>query len=88
MSAAHPDPDFDLLARTLDNWGVEVRTEHSDGAGGLVRIKDRHILFLPIDCPMDQKKRYCIEAIRKIMDPGAHIAPRIRKLLGEEEWDG
>jgi hypothetical protein len=86
VSAQGPDRDLDLLMRTLDEWGVTIRTEQCDGEGGLVRIKDRHILFLPINGSAQQKKQICLAAIGKLMHQNAHVAPRIRKLLGEEEW--
>jgi hypothetical protein len=87
MNAAPPDPDFVLLVRTLETCGVEIRTEKCDGEGGLVRIKDRHVLFFPVHSPIEHKKKVCLDAIQKLMHPHMHIAPRIRKLLGEEEWN-
>lgn len=81
------DPDFTLLVRTLENCGVEIRTEKCEGEGGLVRIQDRHVLFLSVYSPIEHKKKVCLDAIRKLMHPRMHVAPRIRKLLGEEEWD-
>jgi hypothetical protein len=87
MNAAPSDPDFVLLVQTLENCGIEIRIEKCDGEGGLVRIQDRHVLFLPIHSPIEHKKKVCLDAIRKIMHGTMHIAPRIRKLLGEEEWD-
>ena len=87
MTAAPSDPDFVLHVQTLENCGVEIRIEKCDGEVGLVRIQDRHVLFLPIHSPIEHKKKVCLDAIRKIMHGNMHIAPRIRKLLGEEEWD-
>ena len=87
MNAAPSDPDFVLLVQTLENCGIEIRIEKCDGEGGLVRIQDRHVLFLPVHSPIEHKKKVCLDAIQKIMHGNMHIAPRIRKLLGEEEWD-
>jgi hypothetical protein len=88
MNAAPSDSDFVLLVQTLENRGVEIRTEKCDGEGGLVRIQDRHVLFLPEHSPVEHKKKLCLDAIKKLMRGNMHLLPRVRKLLGEEEWGG
>lgn len=87
MKPQKPDPDLSLLLRTLDKMGVEIRRGVFDSEGGLVRMEDRYILFLHNAVVPQREKELCLDAIRK-MGPGAvHVPPRVRALLGENDWD-
>ena len=86
MKQKKPDSDIILLLKTLDQMGVEVRRGVFDSEGGLVRIEDRYVLFLHDAVTPGREKGLCLDAIRK-MDPTlSHVTPRVRELLGEDDW--
>jgi hypothetical protein len=80
------DPDLALLMQTLERLGVEVRQEPCDSNGGLVRVRDKRVLFLDSAGDAETRKRMCLDALRRLDLGGVHVPPRIRALLGEEEW--
>ena len=82
-----PDPDIVLLLHTLDKMGVEIRRGVFDSTGGLVRMEDRYILFLHDTISPGQEKELCLDAIRKMGPSAVHMPPRVRELLGEDDWD-
>jgi hypothetical protein len=82
-----PDPDIALLLHTLDKMGVEIRRGVFDSVGGLTRIEDRFILFLHNNLLPGQEKELCLDAIRKMGPSAVHMPPRVRELLGEDDWD-
>jgi hypothetical protein len=78
--------DCALLRMTLENAGVEIRTEACDG-GGIVRMDGRYIVFVPLTSTSAQMMEIYLHSIRKLAASLVHIAPRVRRLLGEEDWD-
>jgi hypothetical protein len=88
MTAFSTAEDCALLRATLENHGVEIRIEKCDGDGGLVRLGDRHALFVPSSCSETSRIALYLESIKKIAGPHAHLPPRVRQLLGEEDWNG
>jgi hypothetical protein len=82
-----PGTDTLLLLHTLDNMGVEIRRGIFDSAGGLARIGDRYILFLPDTVSTSQEKELCLDAVKKMGSSSVHVSPRVRFLLGEDEWE-
>jgi hypothetical protein len=87
MKQDKPDPDTTLLLNTLDKMGVEIRRGIFDSPGGLVKMEDRYILFLHDAISPGQEKDLCLDAIRKMGPSAVHMPPRVRKLLGEDDWD-
>jgi hypothetical protein len=87
MKLAKPDPDTVLLLQTLDKMGVEIRRGIFDSPGGLVRMEERYILFLHDTVSPAQEKELCLDAIRKMGPSAVHVPPRVRELLGEDDWD-
>jgi hypothetical protein len=87
MKHKKPDPDISLLLRTLDQMGVEIRRGVFDSPGGLVRMEDRYILFLHNTISPGQEKELCLDAIRKMGPLAVHVPPRVRALLGQDEWE-
>ena len=81
------DPDITLLLHTLDKMGVEIRRGVFDSPGGLVRMEGGYILFLHDAVSPGQKKELCLDAIKKIGPSAVHMPPRVRELLGEDDWD-
>jgi hypothetical protein len=82
------DSDIALLRAVLENAGVEIRSANCEGEGGLVRISDRVIVFVPLQCSKEHQQTLFINSIKKIKGSLNHIPPRIRQLLGEEDWNG
>ncbi len=81
-----PDPDAVLLLRTLENMGVEIRRGSFDTPGGLVKMEDRYILFLRNSIPPAIEKELYLDAVRRIDPSAVHLPPRVRTLLGEDDW--
>ncbi len=88
MNPAHFEDDLALLRVTLEKCGVEVRSERCGGEGGMVRIGDRLAVFVPTDCPKTRILHIYCAAIKKLIGAhdSLHVPPRIRQLLGEEDW--
>ena len=86
MKGEVPEDDLLLLQSTLENAGVEIRSETYGGEGGLVRIGDRHIVFVPVHAPGAHVRALYLDSIRKLMASLTHVPPRVRQLLGEEDW--
>jgi hypothetical protein len=82
-----PDDDIVLLLHTLDKMGVETRRGVFDSSGGLTRIGDQYVLFLNDTISPGQEKELCLDAIRRMGTSSGHIPPRVRELLGENDWD-
>ncbi|HMD68501.1 MAG TPA: hypothetical protein VKF42_06425 [Chitinivibrionales bacterium] len=83
----HPDPDITLLLNTLDKTGIEIRRGAFDGDGGLVKMEDRYILFLRTGVLPHREKELMLDAIRKMGALAVHVPPRVRELLGEDDWE-
>jgi hypothetical protein len=81
------DPDIAILLRTLEKMGVEIRRGSFDAAGGLVRMEDRYILFLRNNASPASEKESYLDAIRKMRPAAVHVPPRVRELLGEDDWE-
>lgn len=75
-----------LLEETLERCGIEVRVEDCDSDGGLTRLKGRAILFVNRRLTPARRMRHYVDALRKCDLGGVYLPPRIRELLGEEEW--
>ena len=88
MNADCSDSDLALLRATLENAGVEIRPADCEGEGGLVRIGDRVIVFVPLRSSKAHQQTLYIDSIKKIAVSLNYIPPRIRQLLGEEDWNG
>jgi hypothetical protein len=85
-----PDRDDDrmLLRSVLEKAGVEIRLETLSGEGGLVRVGEHCIVFVPLHCTKPHEERLYLDSIKKLSALLGHIPPRVRQLLGEEDWDG
>jgi hypothetical protein len=81
------DPDLELLMQALGRRGVTVRYEACPGDGGLVRLHDELQLLLNPSSGPDSQKDVMLEALRKLGSGGGFIHPRLRRLLGENEWN-
>jgi hypothetical protein len=86
MNAEGMENDCALLRATLENAGVEIRSE-SCGDGGLVRMDGRYIVFTPLCSSNAQLQQIYIHSIKKLAASLVHIPPRVRQLLGEEDWN-
>ncbi len=82
----HADPDLAILLATLEKMGVEIRRGALDTDGGLVRMNDQHILFLRNGISGAREKELMLDAIRKMGHAAVHVPPRVRELLGEDDW--
>jgi hypothetical protein len=89
MKPAHEGNDHDLalLMRTLDGMGVEIRRGMFDGEGGLVRLGGQYVVFVREGISVGSERDLYLDALRKIGTEGVHVAPRVRELLGNDEWD-
>jgi hypothetical protein len=83
----HSDPDIILLVNTIDKIGIEIRRGTFDGDGGLVKMEDRYILFLRNGVVPQREKELLLDAIRKMGPLAVHVPPRVRELLGEDNWE-
>jgi hypothetical protein len=88
MNAEQCDSDIALLRAVLENAGVEIRSADCEGEGGLVRMGDRVIVFVPLNSSKEHQQTLYIDSIIKLKVSLNHIPPRIRQLLGEEDWNG
>ena len=88
MKLPTSDPDITLLYKTLDKLGIEIRRGMFDGDGGLVKMEDRYILFLRTGVQPHREKEVMLDAIRKLGPSAVHVPPRVRELLGEDDWNG
>jgi hypothetical protein len=82
----HPDADAVLLLRTLENMGVEIRRGSFDTPGGLVKMEGRYILFLRAGIPSTLEKEVYLDAVKKMGPSAVHLPPRVRALMGEDDW--
>ena len=87
MKNKQPDPEIILIINTLDKIGVEIRRGTFDGDGGLVKMGDRYILFLRTGVLPLREKELLLDAIRKMGPLAVHVPPRVRELLGEDQWE-
>ena len=87
MKREKRDDGRELLIRTLDKMGVEIRRGVFDTEGGLVLLGGQYVVFVH-ECisPERECAVYC-DALRKIGTEGMHIPPRVRSMLGDEGWD-
>jgi len=74
------------MIRALSECGVDIRTVTGESDGGLVKLTGCRVLFLNNRSTLEQKKECCLNALRILNAEKAHITPRIRQLLGEEDW--
>jgi hypothetical protein len=79
--------DFILLQKTLENAGVEIRNVKCDANGGLVRINDKWKLIIPAFITEKARMELYIDSIKNMPMPLLHVPPRVRQLLGEEDFD-
>jgi hypothetical protein len=86
MSAAPSEDDLALLCAVLEKAAVEIRGADVAGEGGLVRINDHMIVFVPRRSSAAHRQKLYIDSIRKLAESLGHIPPRVRQLLGEEDW--
>lgn len=84
--AKHGD-DRDLLIRTLDRMGVEIRHGTFDAEGGLVRLAGQYVVFVNDGASGERECGLYLDALRKIGTEGVHIPPRVRALLGDDGWE-
>jgi hypothetical protein len=87
MNVDRIEEDIAMLRAALEKAGVDIRTETCNGEGGLVRLGDRAIVFVPLHSPKAHQRRLYLDSIKKLSPSMGHIQPRIRQLLGEEDWD-
>ena len=80
------DDIYDLMMCTLSQCGVDIRTVAGEPDGGLVKLAGCRVLFLNNRSSLEQKKECCLNALRILNAEQAHLPPRIRQLLGEEDW--
>jgi hypothetical protein len=88
MNSGDGENDLALMRAVLEKAGVEIRSEPCGGEGGLVRMGDRSIVFVPLHSPKPHAQRVYLDSIKKLASSLGHIPPRIRQLLGEEDWNG
>ena len=88
MNVPNADDNRVLLRSILEKAGVEIRSETCGGEGGLVRLGDRIIVFVPLNSTKPHEERLYLDSIKKLSASIGHIPPRVRQLLGEEDWDG
>jgi hypothetical protein len=50
-------------------------------------MEERYILFLHDTVSPAQEKELCLDAIRKMGPSAVHVPPRVRELLGQDDWD-
>jgi hypothetical protein len=81
------EDDRILCIRTLEKAGVEIRIGNLESDGGLVKLADVLVLFIQKNIPLQRECTVYLLAIQKLGTDMVHIPPRIRALLGEEEWD-
>jgi|GEM_PF-1271800 hypothetical protein len=87
MKPPKPDPDIALLFAAIDKMGIEVRRGVFDGDGGLVRMEGRYILFLRTGIPPWRERELLLDAIKKLGPAAVHLPPRVRQLLGGDDWE-
>jgi len=80
------DDDYDMMVRALSECGVDIRTITGETDGGLVTMPGSRVLFINNRSTLGQKKECCLHALRILSAEQAHMTPRIRQLLGEEDW--
>ena len=80
------DDDLRLMLRALEQLEVEVRMEHCESAGGLVRMRKRWVLLLNPFADLESRKGVCLAALGRFDTQSIHLPPRLRALLGDEEW--
>jgi predicted dehydrogenase len=87
MKAQKQNDEINILIKTLENMNIEVRRGYFEHHGGLVKIKDKYVIFLNEYFSVSEKKRLCLEAIKKIGNLSIYIPPKIRQMLGEDNWE-
>jgi hypothetical protein len=88
VNLPNADDNRMLLRSVLEKAGVEIRSETCGGEGGLVRLGDRIFVFVPLNSTKPHEERLYLDSIKKLAASIRHIPPRVRQLLGEEDWDG
>jgi hypothetical protein len=86
MKTDRCDEDIMVLRAVLEKAGVEIRTEAIAGEGGLVRMDGRIIVFVPLHSAKRHVVGIFLDSIQKLAGSLGHIPPRVRQLLGEEDW--
>jgi hypothetical protein len=88
MTANRDEEDLAVLRLALEKAGVEIRSENCAGEGGLVRMEGRLIVFVPLHSTERHMTRLFLDSIKKLAGSLGHLPPRVRQLLGEEDWHG
>jgi hypothetical protein len=86
MTADRSEEDLAVLRMVLEKAGVEIRSENCAGEGGLVRMENRLIVFVPLHCTKQHMTRLFLDSVKKLAGSLGHVPPRVRHLLGEEDW--
>jgi hypothetical protein len=82
-----PDADLAILLRTLEKMGIEIRRGDFEMPEGLARVEDRYLLFVRSGTTPGREKELYLDALRKMGPSSVHVPPRVRELLGENDWD-
>jgi hypothetical protein len=80
------DRELESLFAVLSRLGVDVRVEPFETDGGLVRLRDRYVLFLNRNGERARWKELCVEAIGRFDTTQLHLSPSVRRALGDEGW--
>jgi hypothetical protein len=86
MKTDRSEDDLTVLRSVLEKAGVEIRSENCSGEGGLVRMGDRLIVFVPLHSAKPHMMRLFLDSVKKLSGSLGHVPPRVRQLLGEEDW--
>ncbi len=86
MNADRCAEDLAVLRAVLEKAGVEIRSENCAGEGGLVRMGGRLIVFVPLHSADAHVLRLFLDSVNKLAGSLGHVPPRVRQLLGEEDW--
>ncbi len=81
------DENLLLLMQTIEHFGVEIRHEPCESNGGLVRMREKRVLFINSALGTEGQKEVCLGALRRLDMSGVHVPPRVRALMGEDDWD-
>ena len=87
MTSYLPRNDCALLSAALEQAGVEIRFEACE-TGGLARVGGRFTLFIPKGLSETRQCSLYADALKKIDLSHLRLQPRVRQLLGEEDWHG
>ena len=81
--------DVAALELALTRLGVTIREEALPEAsrGGLVRLGDRSICFVPLHGGPGPRREALLDALRRVDTGDVFLTPRVRGLLGaDEDW--